>query len=306
MNGSVSPCRLCGVALSRVIATESFQGVPYHTAHCAACDLYQTRERSDLATPTYAHLRPEEIDAERIWCQGAHKSAAFRQWTSLMRRHSPRLAGRLLDVGCGTGGFLHHARALGLEPFGFDASSAQAEVAGREFPGVRCAVSVSHYLRILGQTDLRFDFVSMWDVLEHLQDPVASLREVESVLAPNGILFVSVPNGGALGWKLGLGRLLGRAPALLPWEHVCYFTPGALRKCLTSAGLVPFATGAVTCYPRPPSPAELVRRLGFRVLNTVLPSRAPQIWGIGIRQRGDDSRLAEPSSTEPVPLRPST
>ncbi len=279
MVGSPGTCRICESRLTPPLKAEAFEGTVYHTAYCVGCDLYQTAERSASFAPTYVNLSQVDMDEARLWCQGGHKLSAFRQWARLMRQRTPRLAGRVLDVGCGTGGFLEYVQSLGLEGFGFDGSAAQVAVAQREAPCVRHAKSPFEYVGALGLEKLRFEYVTMWDVLEHLQDPIRMLKEVAALLAPGGLVFVSLPNGRAIRWKLWLGRVSRRKVDLVPWEHICYFTRHSLGVCLGKGGLRPVATGAVVCYGRPLSAFEVVRRVGFRVLQLV-PDQAPQIWGL--------------------------
>ena len=126
---------------------------------------------------------------------------------------------------------------------------------------------------------MQFDLVTLWDVLEHLRSPLEFLSTVKESLKSAGLLYVSVPNGKAMLWKRRIYSLL-RKPAdydWLPWEHVYYFSIRSLKNYFVKLGFEVLQTGAVVCYPRPISPFELVRRLGFRALSLV-PSQAPQIY----------------------------
>jgi SAM-dependent methyltransferase len=274
-------CRLCGTSRVSVVFKMTQAGQVYTIVDCAACQVLQTLEQHERVSPDYLGLTREEIDGGRVWCQGAHKSPAFLQWAKSFEKLGCKNAGplRLMDIGCGTGGFLRFARAYGMEVYGFDASEAQAEFAKREHPNVRQAASPSEYVASLGDPEIRFDLATLWDVLEHLRCPAEYLASLRRILKPGGMLYVSTPNGRAMLWKHKVFSIFdpewGRK--WVPWEHVFYFSMPSLISYLRRAGFDVVRTGAVACYPRPLSPFELLRRVGFAFLGNV-PSLAPQIY----------------------------
>lgn len=257
------------------------EGRSYTVVECKACRSLQTQEIYDPVSPDYIALGAADIDEERLWCQGEHKLSAFRRW----RKQALGLLGdptgqcRLLDVGCGTGGFLSFARTLGFEVYGFDAAEAQVSHAARTFDTVRVATSGREYLEALGRKDLRFRVATLWDVLEHVRTPVRFLGDLRSVLEPGGFLFVSVPSAGAMRWKRMLQHMRGLPDGYgwAPWEHVFYHSPVSLALVHRQAGLTPVKSGTVACYKRPLSTFEVFRRVGFILLG-VVPSLAPQIF----------------------------
>jgi SAM-dependent methyltransferase len=99
--------------------------------------------------------------------------------------------GRVLDAGCGTGGFLRWVLDSG--PFraasGADIGSGAIELARRRVPEADLHVAA---LRELPLEDASFDLVVTGDVLQHVpEDEVStSLREVRRVLAPDGVLLL--------------------------------------------------------------------------------------------------------------------
>jgi len=98
--------------------------------------------------------------------------------------------GRILDVGCGKGGFLREARRAGLLAVGVDISEREATTA-RLASGAEVAVADACALPFSNGS---FDMVSMWNVLEHLVSPKGALLEARRVLKDGGLLVVSVPN----------------------------------------------------------------------------------------------------------------
>lgn len=98
--------------------------------------------------------------------------------------------GRMLDVGCGTGAFLDGMRERGWEVEGIE-------------PGVRAASYAREELGLeIHNTTLEtaqlepasLDLVTMWNVLEHLSDPLQGLHRIRATLRPGGLLVVAIPN----------------------------------------------------------------------------------------------------------------
>lgn len=270
-------CRLCGSSQVEDVTSEKHDLYTYHVMYCAHCNLIQTAEHYAELSPDYVDLETSALDEDRLWCQGTHKLPAFRQWQAYASRLSASTHSTLLDVGCGTGGFLTFASAKGFRVYGFDASRAQAEHAMALFPDVRHASSLPGYLDALDQPQLKFDFITLWDVFEHIRNPIPFLQQLAGALRPGGHLFISVPNGRAIPWKIRIHRAMGKPVDLAPWEHVFYHSIQSLERCIKSSSLEPVHCGAVACYPRPLSPFELCRRAGFLMLRTV-PNLSPQIF----------------------------
>lgn len=270
-------CRLCGSLQVEEVAWEKHDVHTYHVVHCSHCDLIQTAEHNTELSPDYVDLETSALDQSRLWCQGAHKLPAFKQWLAYASRFAASNHPTLLDVGCGTGGFLSFASANGFRVYGFDASKAQAEHAVTLFPEVRHASSLPGYLETLDQPQLNFDFITLWDVFEHIRNPVPFLQQLADALQPGGYLFISVPNGRAIPWKICVRRALNKPLDLAPWEHVFYHSCQSLTRCIEASSLEDVRFGAVACYTRPLSLFELCRRGGFFMLQAV-PNLSPQIF----------------------------
>lgn len=137
--------------------------------------------------------------------------------------------GKLLDVGCATGFFLDLARSQGWEVIGSEVSTFSARYARQRFDlDVRVGT-----LRQLQFDAQMFDVVTMWDVIEHVVDPLAELEEVQRILRPGGLLSIITPDVGS--W---VARLLGSR-----WEefrrvreHVYFFSRRTMTQMLHKAG----------------------------------------------------------------------
>lgn len=102
-------------------------------------------------------------------------------------RYAGPCAGRILDIGCGTGGMLTHLQTFG-DAVGLDPSEeAQAACVRRSVPFVRGGGSTLPF------RDGSFDIVTALDVIEHVRDDAGILAEMRRVLRPGGLLLLTVP-----------------------------------------------------------------------------------------------------------------
>jgi SAM-dependent methyltransferase len=136
-------------------------------------------------------------------------------------------SGSLLDIGCASGLFLLHALEAGWEVTGIEPNEKLCEQARAALGArgeVRCAT-----LELAG-LETSFDVATLWDVLEHVPDPVAFLRDCRRLLRPGGWLFINVPDLDSVE-----ARIMGRRwPLLLP-EHLNYFNRQSLNVCANKA-----------------------------------------------------------------------
>lgn len=137
--------------------------------------------------------------------------------------------GRLLEVGSGSGRFLRRMHAAGWEVHGTDFDPAVAERIRRRY-GLRVDIGDLATLRYPGDA---FDAIALSQVLEHVHDPIALLRECVRLLRAGGRLVLSTPNAAGLAH-----RRYGRNwRGLEPPRHLHLFTPAALERCAGLAGL---------------------------------------------------------------------
>jgi SAM-dependent methyltransferase len=156
--------------------------------------------------------------------------------------------GRYLDVGCGSGGALGVASALGWQVSGIEVDEAAAAKARRFTPEIHVGDALT-----APYAPGRFDVVTAFHVLEHVPDPVAMIRRMLGWLAPDGLLIVEVPNAGGLG-----ARIFGKAWAGLELpRHLSHFSPETLTRAVEQAG------GRVTWCWHGAKPRSYLWSLGF-------------------------------------------
>jgi 2-polyprenyl-3-methyl-5-hydroxy-6-metoxy-1,4-benzoquinol methylase len=143
--------------------------------------------------------------------------------------------GRLLDIGPNIGTCLALARQAAWETQGIEINEEAARYC-REARGLDV---------IGGQLDeatfprSHFDIVLMGDVIEHLPDPMATVRIVQGLLKPGGIIIVSTPN---------IDSFAGRMLQIKPEEHLYYFSPATMAILFDKAGLEIVQIGALDRY----------------------------------------------------------
>lgn len=147
--------------------------------------------------------------------------------------------GRFLDVGCGRGEIVRAAQDAGWAARGCDISIEYVKYA-------RESNSVDAIAGTVEQADFppnSFDFVSMVEVIEHLYDPLRTVNELNRVLRPGGMLYVSTPNEESIYHIFGNSyyKFIGRdwVVNLCPtWNlyHIFGFSPRSLRYLLESGG----------------------------------------------------------------------
>lgn len=132
----------------------------------------------------------------------------------------------LLDIGCSSGYFLSIAQENALNCFGIEPNKIEAEYA------------IAHGINILGPsiesiTHQTFDAITLWDVLEHIGDPVAYLQHLRQLLNPGGLLFVQVPTSDSLAAKI-MRESCNMFDGI---EHLTLFSGKSLDLAMKSAGL---------------------------------------------------------------------
>jgi 2-polyprenyl-3-methyl-5-hydroxy-6-metoxy-1,4-benzoquinol methylase len=137
--------------------------------------------------------------------------------------------GRALDIGIGAGTYAGTLARLGWKVTGVEFDPVTAENTARRY-------QLKIFCGTLEDAQFEpnsFDFISMFHVIEHLPDPVATLRECYRVLKPGALMMVATPNYDSLN-RITFGRYWRGMEAP---RHLCLFNRFSLRRALTEAGL---------------------------------------------------------------------
>lgn len=144
----------------------------------------------------------------------------------LVSRFSSR--GRLLDLGCGTGEFLAEMRQAGWQVYGLERDAGASAWAREHFKLAVDTGSLQEWIPPVSA----FEAITLWHVLEHLYEPLETLRTLHRLLAPAGVLLIAVPNIGGLDAQVYRQHWI----ALDAPRHVNHFTLETLAVCAATAG----------------------------------------------------------------------
>ena len=221
-------CPACGAALERwrVVAASDpvLGGQRFELCRCVRCGSAVTAAEAPDNLYAIGAYRPGD---PRLYAAAAPLLRLFdRQRVALIRREWPPPA-RLLDAGAGRGRFVASATAGGYRASGIEASQRGADAAAFIGAAVEpVAIEEADF------ADGSFDVVTVWHVLEHLDDPGAALGRISRWLRPGGGLLVGVPNLGSLQARLTGGR----------WYHLdvprhrVHFTGAGIRHLVGAHG----------------------------------------------------------------------
>lgn len=143
---------------------------------------------------------------------------------------------RILDVGCGSGAYAGQLRKQGVEVHGVTLSPAEQEQAASK---MERAVLANVETWTPDYPTGYFDAFLLSHILEHLVDPVQTLRRLSPILRPGGRVYVAVPN--IAYWRYRLKAFLGKFDyeevGPLDKRHLRFFTLTTAQKMLREAGL---------------------------------------------------------------------
>ena len=193
---------------------------------CINCEMVYVRQvLQSYATGEFYEDRTESFYLSEDKLKSDYDPVRFQREWRLFRSFVP--SGSVLDVGCSTGGFLKGLKELGdYTVKGSDVSQGaltQAEKVGID-------VLRSPFLK-LSEDGPKYDAITFWAVLEHVADPSAFLEKARSMISPEGVCVILVPNLHSLAI-----RCLGPRYRYIMSEHLNYFSANALDRMVSRLG----------------------------------------------------------------------
>lgn len=234
----VVTCLLCGETRSstRVRGTDRMCNVPgeFTLVECAGCGFLYLSPRPD-ANEIHRYY-PDSYPCHTMSVGEDAPPFARSLAEYEMNKRCEAVIGaatdgcELLDVGCGVGDFLGAMQARGWHARGVEPDPHAVEQAR-----LRHGVDVIEgYLDATPYGPASFDAITLWEVLEHVPQPVDTLRSAFELLKPGGVVVLSLPNRTALQAKLFRSYWIGYD---FP-RHFSVFAPADMRRAFDLAGFV--------------------------------------------------------------------
>ncbi len=221
-------------------------GLDYEVRACNACELhFQTWVMSDDELESwYSPPRDDESFMSEIGSQQLHWFAHQTEEILVLRQVCPTPTPRVLDFGCNWGKWASMALAHGCDVYGVDVNRDASRF---------CASRGIKMVTFEEARSLRFDFINVDQVVEHLSAPLEVTRALGACLKPGGLMKLSTPHNPALPARLRASRPDDQSvlnaktlDALFPLMHVNLFTPDALRVLAAGVGLDEFQQPLLT------------------------------------------------------------
>lgn len=194
MTEQVAPslsCNLCGCTSVSVLANRSRSGHPLRTVICSRCGLAWT-------DPLPHNPRDFYADDYRVRYKSSYSpkpkhilragNVALSRYRKIEQLLSKSL--KILDVGSGGGEFAYLLKTIGQDVKGIEPNKGYAEYSIREY-GLDIQVG---FIQDSAFKTESFDLITIWHVLEHTESPFDVLSKLHSLLKPQGILVIEVPN----------------------------------------------------------------------------------------------------------------
>ena len=219
-------CLLCNADETELLFVK--EGFKY--VKCNKCELVYVNPRlnSEKIKQLYTTGR-FEFQFKNLFIPSARyrKETLYTERLNIIESYIP--PSKLLDVGAAAGHFMETAIERGWDTYGIELSPFSVNYAKKE---LNIANIYETDLVEKGFENESFDVATLWDVLEHLKNPLETVREVFRILKPGGMIFIYVPNFESV--EVSICK--EKCDTIVPDAHLIYFTPKTISKLLNNAG----------------------------------------------------------------------
>ena len=147
----------------------------------------------------------------------------------LVSRNSNLTCGRILDIGTGTGYF-----ADKMKREGWQVSAIEKSPQAREFAKEHFGLSVNPPETLFTLKEKSFDVITLWHVMEHLEQLERTWDTLDRILKDSGTLIVAVPNAASYDAE----KYKEMWAAYDVPRHLWHFTPSTIKKLASGHGFV--------------------------------------------------------------------
>lgn len=136
-------------------------------------------------------------------------------------------SGRILDIGCSYGFYLAVFKKYGFKTFGIDITPRAIEYAR---DSLHLNVYKGDFMNY--NFNKKFNVVTVYDLIEHLPDPIKLMKRIKNILNKNGLIVVQTPNIDSLISKITGNKWFW----LLAPQHLFLYSVGSIKRLLESNG----------------------------------------------------------------------
>ncbi|MBU1119523.1 class I SAM-dependent methyltransferase [Patescibacteria group bacterium] len=200
---------------------------------CTGCGLIytypppDTRKITSIYNKDYFYKRGNYGYSDYGYIDGSeHREKEAQEKIRIVKKYVR--SGLLLDIGCAAGYFLSEAQKNGFSTKGIEISSFASDYAKNSFNLDVENISILD----IDDTYTNFDAVTMWDILEHLPNPLKALKIIYSILRDEGYLFLEMSDVNSL-------KRFIEKEKWTHWkqdEHFLHFSQRTLSTLLKKAG----------------------------------------------------------------------
>lgn len=240
------PCLLCRGLTKTYFNYGRYRQLPYRLVRCLSCGLVQTEPRP---TENFLYDWYQQYDV-----LGEHEPyyravQDKNPWDTLegmeIARHfvlvkrtleNGKKETRVLEVGSGHGLFLDLVKRAGWQGMGIELSTHATEISQKLFD-----IDVKNgTIETVALPENSLDAVTLWDILEHVPDPILMMTKSFALLKPGGYVFIDTPNVSSfLDWlviQFACLGILGPALTFYGVHHLTLWNHATIRRLLTEIG----------------------------------------------------------------------
>ncbi len=216
-------CEVCGNDNSEKFS-QLYDKIEYKIVNCDICDFVfiPVIYRKEIS---YENYRDEDVLAEVRKGNNRLKIKRHKLRIKFIRKFINNA--RLFDVGTGWGHFLYTAKLTGFETDGVEISKLMHYYAENDL-GLK--IRQGDFFDI-DLPENYYDVVTMWDVLEHIDEPGKAVKKVHKILKENGLIILQVPQIDSY-----ISKKQKENWGMFSIEHLSYFSKSTIEKFLERYG----------------------------------------------------------------------
>lgn len=193
----MNPCPICSAQPEPFITCIDYtvSGEPFAIEKCGSCGFLRTASppapsqigRYYKAESYISHSDTRKGLISKLY--HAVRVVMLNRKRAMVSALAGRKSGSLLDIGCGTGSFLHHMQQHGWEVTGLEPDADARKVAHNKH-----RLELSHPEQLFSLPHNHFTVITLWHVLEHVHTLHEYMAQISKMMAPDGLLVLALPN----------------------------------------------------------------------------------------------------------------